>query len=367
MAEAGRLHLRQHFRSVARLTNVTRALCIWLSLLAFETHPLGAQAPKVGEINLYGLRKLSAEKVLAVLEVKPGDPMPASRGDLEDRLDALPGVVRTRVQAMCCEGNTAVLFAGIEEKGGAHFAYRSEPTGSAVLPKGLLDTYRNFTEAVAAATRRGSTAEDLTEGHSLMADTTARGIQLAFASYAGEHVRDLREVLRNSSEAEQRAIAAIVIGYAPHKREVVDDLLYAVQDPDDAVRATAMRSLTAIAVLAVRRPDLQLKIPPTWFVEMLNSIELSDRLKAVETLVVLTGKDGADVLELLRARALPALVEMARWKTLRFAVGPFLLVGRVAGLPEAEIHARWEKGNREAVIEQAMGEPKPRRHGESKP
>jgi hypothetical protein len=44
---------------------------------------------------------------------------------------------------------------------------------------------------------------------------------------------------------------------------------------------------------------------------------------------------------------------MARWKTLAHALPAFILVGRLAGLPEQEIQDRWTKGDRDAVIQMA--------------
>jgi len=43
------------------------------------------------------------------------------------------------------------------------------------------------------------------------------------------------------------------------------------------VRANALRSLTAIAVLASRDPAPGLRISPTWLVELLNSPTAPDR------------------------------------------------------------------------------------------
>jgi len=315
---------------------------------------LRAQTPTVGDINFYGLRKLSAEKLLNSLKLKSGDPLPASKGDLEDRLEEMPGVVLSRVTAVCCDGSHAMLFIGVEEKGAPHFALRSEPEGQATLPDTLSDDYRRFLEAVERAARNGATAEDLTQGHSLMADPVARAAQSDFIRYAKDHLAALRQVLREGADAEQRAIAAAVIGYAPRKEAVLNDLQYAIQDPDEAVRANAVRSLMAVAVLAARQPDLELKLSPTWFVEMLHSVVLSDRLKAAEALVTLTELKPKGSLDLLRERALPALVEMARWKSLQYALPAYVLVGRVAGLSETEIHSRWEKSDRESVIEQAL-------------
>ena len=145
-------------------------------------------------------------------------------------------------------------------------------------------------------------------------------------------------------------MAAYIIGYAPKKREVTDDLQYALQDPEDVVRSNALRALGAIAVLAMRDPDLGIRISPTWFVEMLHSVSLSDRNKAVLALLNLTDDRSEKVLGLIRERALDPLVEMARWRSLRHAVGPYTLVGRLAGLTDARIQETWEKGEREAVI-----------------
>jgi hypothetical protein len=47
---------------------------------------------------------------------------------------------------------------------------------------------------------------------------------------------------------------------------------------------------------------------------------------------------------------------MARWKTLRYALPPFLPMGRAAGIADAQLHQLWEKGERETTIRQALGQ-----------
>jgi hypothetical protein len=49
---------------------------------------------------------------------------------------------------------------------------------------------------------------------------------------------------------------------------------------------------------------------------------------------------------------------MARWKTLSHALPPYLLLGRIAGLPEEEVHAAWTRGDREWVIAKAAAKKK---------
>jgi hypothetical protein len=322
-----------------------------------------AQAPKIGEIHFYGLKKLAPEKLLAAMNIKTGDPLPGSKGDLEERLQGVAGVVDVRIEAVCCEGAAAALFIGVEERGAPHFDTHTAPAGAAAIPDTLMDSYHAYLIAVARAAHTGGASEDLSAGHSRMADPDARRLQDEFAEYAAAHLAELREVLRDGSEPEQRAVAAAVIGYAPKKSDVVNDLQYALQDADDAVRANAARSLKAIAVLAQKIPSLGLKVAPVWFVEMLNSISLSDRVEAAQTLVVLTEHPTPSGMDLLRERGMGPLVEMARWSALDYALPAFLLVGRTAGIPDEELQTQWQKGDRETAIRKALSAPaaKPKR------
>ena len=316
--------------------------------------PPASQIPRIAVINFYGLRKIPLERVQKVLGVRVGDPLPPSKEGTEESIASLSGMVDARLEAVCCVGNGASLFVGVEERGAPHFSLRSEPTGAALLPASLFDAYQQFLLAVREAASRGVTAEDLTAGHSLMASAKARGFQQQFLAAARDQLPLVRDVLRDSADDDQRAAAAYIIGYAPTKAQVVDDLQFAMQDPDPAVRSNAMRGLAAIGVLAVRKPALGLKISPTWFIEMLNSLVLSDRYQASIALGSLTENRAPGDLEQIRERAMAAVVEMARWQTLEYALPSFILAGRIAGLPEQEIHAAWKRGDRESVIEKAL-------------
>lgn len=328
-----------------------RALVVfWLLAPCFLT----AQAPRVGVIDFYGLRRVTEKNLRTALGVREGEPIPPSKGDLEERLEHVPGVVRAHVQAVCCEGDQAILYVGIEEKGAPHFDYHPEPDGDIVLPEPIVDSYRQFLATLARAARAGPVSENLAQGHELSTDPAARALQERFPALAAEHLAALRRVLRESGDASQRACAAYLIGYAPAKRLVLDDLQYALRDPDESVRANAIRSLGAIAALAARDPGLGIRVEATWFVEMLNSVVWSDRIRAAEALVALTEGRSPFVLDQLRQRALPSLSDMARWRALDQALPAFLLLGRVAGVREAEIYAAWTASGRDALIERAL-------------
>jgi hypothetical protein len=319
-----------------------------------------AQAPKIGDINFYGLRKLAPEKILSTLGLKSGGPLPSSKGDLEDRLELMPGVAAARVEAVCCDGPNATLFIGIEERGSPHFGTRPAPAGTASLPEDVMAAYREYMGAVERAAQLGNAAEDLTAGESHLADIPARLFEARLAGLAADRLEVLRDVLRNGAEPGERAVAAAVIGYLPDKDQAIQDLQFGMQDVEPAVRANAVRAMMAVAVLAQKRPGLGLRIEPTWMVEMLNSTVLSDRQLAARALVTLTEQPNAATLDLIRARALPALIDMARWKTLRYALPAFLLVGRTSGVPERELLDQWQRGDRETAIDRATA-PKARR------
>jgi hypothetical protein len=312
-------------------------------------------APTVGVIDYYGLNKVTRDRIQKTLGFKEGDPFPASKASVEERLDEIPGVVESHLEAVCCDDGKMVLYVGIEERGAVHFDLREAPEGEVTLAPDITALYRRYFDAFEQAVRRGSTAEDLTHGHSLMADPLVREIQLQFPALAETHLGELRNVMRNSADDEQRAIATFLIGYAPKKDQVAEDLQFALRDADPGVRANAARAIVALAVYARLNPESGIKLEPTWFIEMLNSLSWSDRERALKALQILTDGRDAPMLEQLRNRALPALVEMSRWKTLEHALPAFVLTGRVAGLSEQQIQDAWTRGDRESVIAAATG------------
>jgi hypothetical protein len=321
-----------------------------IAFLLILTAAVVAQAPTIGIVDLYGVRRLQPEKLRNAIGVASGDPVPASKADLEEKVESLPDVVRSEVTAHCCEQGKVVLYIGVEEKGAPHFDYHDVPDGEAALPEYVVENYRGFLVAVSRAGAAGKLAEDLSKGHSLMANNDVRQFQDRFSIHAELHLEKLREVLRTSSNPESRAVAAHLLGYAQNKRVVINDLQYALRDPDENVRSNALRALSAIAVLGQSDAELGIKVAPTWFVEMLHSIVWSDRYQAARALVRLTEHYDPGTIELLRERAVQPVVEMARWKHLPHALPAFFLAGRMAGIEDREIEAAWLRADRDSVL-----------------
>ncbi len=287
--------------------------------------------------------------------MREGDTLPASKGDVEDRLERVSGVVRARVEAVCCDQGRAILYVGIEEKDAPHFLFRDPPSGDAALPEPVVDAYRKYLSAIERAMRAGPIAENIAQGHVLSNDATARDIEARFVTLASAHLDALRRALKESADPAQRAVAACIIGYAPSKQLVVDDLQYAMRDSDEGVRGEAIRSLGAIAALGARDPQSGIRVEPTWFIQMLNSIVRSDRTRAASALVGLTEQRRPYVLDQIRHTAMESLGEMARWRPLEQALPAYLVLGRAAGIPENEIQAAWTGDARDALIEKALG------------
>ncbi len=314
---------------------------------------LAAQGPDIGIIDFYGLRKVTEKDLRAALGAAEGDKLPRSKGDVEETIEDIPGVVRARLEAVCCDEGKAILYVGVEERGAPYFPFRDPPSDLVLLPEEIHETYVHFLSALGQAVREKDTDEDLTQGHSLMHNAACRSYQEQFLDQAKEHLDVIRDVLKNSIDEEHRAIAAYVIGYAPDKKAVVDDLLYALRDPDDTVRNNAMRALAAIEVLAKLKPTLEIQISPTWFIEMLNSIIWTDRTTAAVNLVNLTETHDPEMLAQIRERALDALIDMARWKHLPHALPGYILLGRVLEMEETAIQEAWSTGKHLEVVEHA--------------
>lgn len=328
-----------------------------LILLIFSQS--GYQMPPIGTIDFYGLRSVTEAQARQALRYKEGDTVPDSPVPSQLRLQAIPGVVKARLNFVCCKDGKAIMYVGIEEQGSQDIQFHPSPQGTAHLYDDVLQAGDAFDKAFSEALGLGEFAEDDVEGHSLMHYAPARAVQLQFIKLAALHEAQLHDVLRNSSDAHQRALAAQVLGYAADKKTVVDDLLYGMRDPNEIVRNNSTRALWPIAMLAQRSPDLGIKVPAEPFIDMLNSVVWTDRNKASLALLEITEKrDPAHFAE-LRARAMPALIEMARWKALPHAQAALYILGRMGGMTDADIQAALERGDRDAVIAAGVRGAKP--------
>ena len=219
------------------------------------------------------------------------------------------------------------------------------------MPPDVVRAGQEFSDALTAAVLHGRAAEDDSQGHALFEDPATRVVQMRFAAYAARDVAQLRRVLRESADDAQRALAAQVLAYVSDKQSVVQDLVEAMDDPSADVRNNAMRSLAVFARMTPDRAHAAVRVPYEPFVQLLHSLLWTDRNKAAMALQGLSVNRDPLLLDLLRARALAPLVEMARWKSAGHAEAAFTVLGRIAGLSDEDIQAAWQGGDRERLLQ----------------
>lgn len=329
------------------------ALFLVVPLIAADGTDL---TPHVGSIEIYGARKVPVQKIEKALAIKPGDVL-SSREDAEDRINKVNNILVSRVEAACCSGRDMILYVGVEERDAPHMEFHPAPTGDIQLAASLIANYRRFLDEVEDSLRAKNADEDLTNGYSLMADPDCRRIQTGFIEAVATDLPNVAKVVRESAEPEQRAAAAYLLQYAPRAPRttpvMVESIQWALQDDDDTVREAAINSLRAIMVGAKLHPEQEIHIEATWLVALMNSVVWSDRFHASQALATLTETPNPQALELLRSRALASVIEMARWHDLQHALPSFVLAGRLAGMPEAQIKQSWINEDRESVLEAA--------------
>ena len=332
-----------------------------LSVLWFLLAQHPAQLPPIGIIDFYGTGTLLQSELRNALPFHEGQSLSADvverRRQLSEAVTALrklSNVADAQVKAICCDQNKIIIYVGIQERGASAMKFAVAPVGTSRLPQVVTETAKQLDDALMLAVRSGNAEEDDSSGYALAKDPASRALQQRYVLFAEEYGDQLREVLHHSSDAEQRAEAAEVLGYSADKQSAVPDLLSAMHDPSDEVRNDAMRAMGVMARYAQANPSSHLKIPADGFVEMLNSLDWTDRNKSSFALLGLSAARDPALMTLLREQALPSLLEMAQWKSDGHANAPFFILGRVVGLPEPEIDKAWESGPRSAVIEAAM-------------
>ena len=153
---------------------------------------------------------------------------------------------------MCCahggeSDGKSILYIGIAETNNHCPEFDPTPSGNVKLTPDVLATSHDYEVAFEKSIQKGNFAEDDSRGYALDGDPEARGIQLQFVKLADMHLTNLKDVLHNSSDAHQRAMAAQVLGYVKDKQTIVPDLVAAMRDADSDVRNNASRALVVFA------------------------------------------------------------------------------------------------------------------------
>jgi HEAT repeat protein len=210
------------------------------------------------------------------------------------------------------------------------------------MPDEVVRADSSYVAALNEAYSQGSFEEDHSAGHALMQHPRARAAQERFIDLAQLYEDSLRQVLRESRFAMQRALAAQVLGYLPDKQNAAEILAGALDDPSPAVRNDAARALWVIAMYAQDKPAIRAAIPVDPLIAMMKSLEWTDRNKASLVLMALTASRNSALLARLNAEIRPELEEMAAWRT-QHAFAPYLVLGRITGKEDAQIFEEFQR------------------------
>jgi hypothetical protein len=330
-----------------RLHGWAARLLVWCLLPA----ALAAQDEKVGLVDYYGYGNLTRAQLDAAFGLKAGDPMPAGKGAIETRLRKLPGVSQVYVHKVCCDNKgNPMLFGGLQRAGAPTVSFLARPKGSIRAADSLRLAYNTFIEQLIEGIKAGQSADDVSEGHSLLAFPPAREAQLAMRRYVVAHEAEVKRVLKESREDEDRAMAAQALGYAADKKTVIPDLVAAAFDSYGETRNNAVRALYAIGILAQKHPELELQVPIERVIPLLYSIEWTDRNKTSLALYSLSESRDPALLAALKAKALEPLLEMARWQSEGHAFPGYFIVARIAGVSDEEAFRAFQAGEREQIL-----------------
>ncbi len=312
-----------------------RAIFYAVALMAAATC---SGASPIGGIEFFGYGGLDIQAIRSAIPELKGTPWTDdTRRDLREFVKASTGTDATDIAVVCCdEDGDHWVYVGLSGATSKAFRLLDEPKEDLRLPQNLLDISARLEDALIAAVAHGGDAiqEDRSRGFSLTNEPTTRSIQLEMREYALGHAPQIYAVLRSSSDAHHRAIAAEAAGYVDHSATQINELSRAIRDPDGTVRNNAVR---ALAVLAGSGITLAAPIEASLFIELLSSDRWADRNKSIAVLVSLTQSREARVLAEIKERSLDALVECARWRWIGHAYAARVVLGRISGLEEVTI------------------------------
>lgn len=342
---------------MAPMKTTQRMLSTFISLVLVGLASAQDKPIRVGEIEFYGYQGLILDQIRTAIPVHVGDEFPPEEGGgIKGRIDqavrSVVGRPTTDVAMVCCDdsGNSRI-YVGLPGKSSETIAYNPEPAGSVLLPANILGLNQAGEDAVRHAVESGESGEDDSKGYALHADPALRAIDLQMRDYATHNEPLLRRVLQFSSRADDRAAAAEILGYADQSKSQIAALVHASYDSNDAVRNNAVR---ALGVLARSNPEIARRIPASGFIEMLNSGVWTDRNKSSIVVMALTQSRNPRLLAELRARALPSLIEMARWD-LGHAYMARVILGRIAGIDEARLEKLAGTGQVDTIVAAVLG------------
>lgn len=306
----------------------------------------------IGEFAFFGTDGINVQKLQSALpatgeELTTFDQVLDFHERIDQAVNSALGHKPTDVAMVCCNNRGEdIVYIGLGGRNSVTISFVPAPKGRTYLSGDAMRLYEAEMEALSEAVRKGNGGEDRSQGYALSKDSAARDKELAARKYALAHQQRVEQALQFCARPEDRQAAAWILGYALKSRKQIAALVRASRDEDQTVRNNAVRALSVMAESNSRTAS---EIPPDSFIEMLNSGVWTDRNKAGWLLTALSGNRNPKLLQQLKSTALPSLIEMAKWDP-GHAEYPRVLLGRIAGLEDAQIHQLIESGRVNEIL-----------------
>jgi hypothetical protein len=328
-----------------------------LLLPFFFTGILYAQSDRLGIIEVYGLSGDKLSAVRTAIQLSEGDRLDRTvfnKKEIEKRINTVKGIRHVDVSLICCEDarGRSILYVGVADRDLQIVKPAHDPSGMEKLDSFILNTYDRYNDVLREAVLAGQATENNDQGHVLLDYPPAKPIQDSLIAYASARLSLLGKVIRGSGSVDHRRAASWIIAFAKDKKDIISDLLLASNDKDETVRNNATRALGVLARYANQYPNTGIKISAEHFIRHLHSIVWTDRNKSAMLLEALTAGRSTSVLSNIERKSLHQIMEMARWKNPGHAMFAFIILGRIAGIPEEEIFAAFTSEKRLMVVDE---------------
>jgi len=312
------------------------------------------QRQRIDDIEFFGTTGFDVNRLRNSLPLKVGQEFSANEiPDLivktKVSIKQLTGKEATDIAPVCCTAQRNwTVYIGLPGENLTTFTYHSRPTGKQRFSAETVSLYHDMMNLTFEALQKPGVeaTEDRSKTYALSAYPPLRSKQLAMRDYATHNESLIRQIVRESADDEQRAVAAELLGYAETSKEQVSDLVYSAHDADDGVRNNAVR---ALGVLATADPRFVSDIPAADFIVMLNSGNWTDRNKGGLLLSILTEKRDQRLLNLLHQQAFESLLEMAQWRD-NHSSSSLIILGRISGIEENQLQRLLASNEREPIL-----------------
>lgn len=298
---------------------------------------------KISEIYFFGYGDLDLERFRAIITSKSRDEIEQTPHALASFEEQISNAVETQLGKKATDvapvfyQNSWILYVGLPGTSSRVVAYNSIPKGNDTLPKRLVENYLATMDANFQAIETGC-AEDKNKYNQLKEQS----------SQQSKNIPDqLMQVLKNSGEPLQRAVAAHCLGLIAHTAPELIALTDASKDADSVVRNNAVRALGVIASEGGARAKL---IPAVQFVQLLSLGIWTDRNKGSFLISELIKIRDAKLIDQLRSESIPALKEMAAWDR-GHATPALRILGVIANIPDARIDELIAADDRKTIID----------------